>query len=266
VGERAAGRAHGDKLAAYWRRVLTDLPEPLELADRRRPREVVGSDGEVLTRVLPVDCANRLDPLARRHGASMFMTVAAGLAAWAHALTGRDDFVLGFPHGGRQLGGLESVVGPLVNPLPLRCRIRPHDSFSTLFARTRVTSLGAYAHALYPFDRIVADAAPPRSRDRNPLFEIGLTWAADERHAGGGHPGLEAFSTVAKQDLWFHVSRAGGLRFDVEYRTGLFERATVESLVDQLLRILFAAADDPDARLTEAHRAPVGHTVPRHEP
>jgi amino acid adenylation domain-containing protein len=254
----------GGELADYWHRALADLPEPLRLTGHRPAAGVTSSDGAVLTRMLPAAHAVRLDAVGRRHGASTFMTVAAGLATWAQRLTGREDFVLGFPHGGRQLAGLEHVVGPFVNPLPLRCRTSPRESFSRLLARMRVACLGAYAHALYPFDRIVQDAAPPRVPGRNPLFEVGLTWAGDERRAARGHARFEPFTTVAKQDLWFHVSRDGGLRLDVEYRSSLLDRATVESMTDRLERILVAAADDPHTPLEQLDRDRAGRAATRY--
>ncbi|MFG2169734.1 amino acid adenylation domain-containing protein, partial [Micromonospora chersina] len=74
----------------YWRTQLTD-PPVLELpTDRPRP-PVRSTDGAVATVDIPSHVTEAIRELSRRHGATMFMTLAAAYAVLLHRHTGQDD-------------------------------------------------------------------------------------------------------------------------------------------------------------------------------
>ncbi|MFG2169744.1 amino acid adenylation domain-containing protein, partial [Micromonospora chersina] len=74
----------------YWRAQLAD-PPVLELpTDRPRP-PIRSSAGAVLEFPIPEPVAAGLRELSRRHGATMFMTLAAAYAVLLHRHTGQDD-------------------------------------------------------------------------------------------------------------------------------------------------------------------------------
>ncbi|MFI2235784.1 amino acid adenylation domain-containing protein, partial [Streptomyces chrestomyceticus] len=242
---------------AFWRRELHGLPEELALPyDRPRPA-VTDHRGAVVPYRWDAELHGRVVKLARECGASVFMVVQAALAALFTRLGAGTDIPLGVPVAGRADAALDEVVGFFVNTLVLRTDTSGDPSFRTLVNRVRETNLRAYAHQDVPFERLVEALNPDRSAGRNPLFQVALAANGTDR-AGYGLPGAEAeqvhVSTgTAKTDLTVAVRErrdAGrapaGIEGEAEFRTALFDRATVEGLLARLRRLLEAAVTDPD--------------------
>ncbi|WP_234345858.1 non-ribosomal peptide synthetase, partial [Streptomyces sp. NRRL F-5755] len=199
----------------------------------------------------------RVVALARECGVSVFMVVQAALAALLTRLGAGTDIPLGAAVAGRTDAVLDDVVGFFVNTLVLRTDTSGDPSFRELLRRVRETDLRAYAHQDLPFERLVEALNPDRSADRNPLFHVALTM---NHTAGSGYglPGAEAeeihVSTgTAKVDLTFAVRERrgagrtpGGLEGEAEFRTDLFDVATVEGLLVRLRRLLEAAVAAPE--------------------
>ena len=57
---------------------------------------------------------------------------------------------------------LESMVGYFINPLALRLDLSGDPTFTELIARTRETTLEAFAHADVPYESVVRATNPQR--------------------------------------------------------------------------------------------------------
>ena len=255
-----------DGMLGYWRRQLDGAPPELPLpTDRPRQARRSGA-GAVAERPLPAALMAGLEELGRRHGATPFMTLLAGLASLFHRYTGATDLVLGSPIANRQDRRLEGVVGFFVNNLVLRLDAAGDPAFGELLRRVRETALAAYAHQDLPFDKLVEELAPERAPGRQPLFQ-GMFMLENVppgrlELAGLVFEPVPADSGAAKFDWIFAVERdgaapevdgageAGGWRLRVEYSSELFDRATVERWIDHLQRLLAAAVEAPETRLS----------------
>jgi len=251
-----------DGMLGYWRRQLDGAPPELPLpTDRPRQARRSGA-GAVAESPLPAALMAGLEELGRRHGATAFMTLLAGLASLLHRYTGATDLVLGSPIANRQDRRLEGVVGFFVNNLVLRLDAAGDPAFGELLRRVRETALAAYAHQDLPFDKLVEELAPERAPGRQPLFQ-GMFMLENVppgrlELAGLVFEPVAADSGAAKFDWIFAVERdgaadagsEGGWRLRVEYSAELFDRATVERWIDHLQRLLAAAVDAPETRLS----------------
>jgi len=251
-----------DSLAAtqlrYWRQALADLPTELELpVDRPRPA-LSDHSGAVVEFRFDADLHAGLSALAASSGATMFMVLHAAQAALLTRLGAGSDVPIGTPVAGRLDDDLVGLVGFFVNMLVLRGDTSGNPTFRELVARVRETDLAAFDHQDVPFERLVELLSPVRSLARQPLFQV-LLVLQNNQAVEYSLPGLEV-STVdvetgsAKFDLSFELAEApglGGLAGRVEYRSELFDRATVESIVDRMERLLREVAADPDGRLAD---------------
>ncbi|WP_211225471.1 non-ribosomal peptide synthetase [Amycolatopsis nigrescens] len=237
---------------AYWREALADLPPELALPlDRPRPAFTDTAGASVPFR-LAEPVADRLRALALESGASGFMVAQAAVAALLKRLGAGEDIPLGSPVAGRGDQALEDLVGFFVNTLVLRTDVSGDPSFRELLARVRETSLAAYAHQDVPFERLVEVVGAERSLARHPLFQVMVVY---QNRDGGGVslPGLvttavAAPDEVARFDLTFVFTerREGAITGSVNYRTGLFDRATAERIAGWLVRLLSDAVAEPD--------------------
>ncbi|MFJ4096484.1 amino acid adenylation domain-containing protein [Kitasatospora sp. NPDC089913] len=237
----------------HWRKTLAGLPDQLDLpTDRPRPA-VAAHRGATVPFRLDADAHAALAALARTTGTSVFTAVQAGLAALLTRHGCGTDIPVGTPVAGRDSDETAALVGYFVNSVVLRTDTSGDPTFRELLGRVRTAVLGAHDHADLPFDRLVEELNPRRSLARHPLFQVMLAWQSvpDRAFALGG--GLTATvaaipSGTAKFDLTLNAGelREGGIAGFLEYRTDLFDEATVRALAERLARLLTAAATAPD--------------------
>ncbi|MFP5284135.1 MAG: condensation domain-containing protein, partial [Thermoanaerobaculia bacterium] len=254
-------RLSGDRLAAlveHWRRELSGAPALLELpADRPRPpvQSWRGGQAEV---DLPPELARGLRGVARRSGATLFMTLLAGLAALCSRYTGRRDVVLGSPVAGRNRSETEGLIGLFVNNLVLRLRWDGDPGLAGLIGKARRATLSAHAHQDLPFEKLVAELAPERSLGHTPFFQVVLSTqsrAAEALDLPGIAPeALPVDRAESRFDLELAVIEGGpeeGLRVLWRYDRDLFDPATAARMAGHFANLLAAAQADPDRRLSD---------------
>jgi amino acid adenylation domain-containing protein len=252
--ERLRGPALARELD-YWRREL-DGVETLSLpSDRPRP-PVQSLAGAWCGRALGEGLGARLQQACRDEGVTAFMALLGVFQALLHRWTGQADVAVGSPVAGRDRTELEGLVGFFANTLVLRTDLSGAPSFRDLLRRVRRVVSGALAHQELPFDRLVEELRPARDLSRHPLFQVAFTFqhapqAAIRVPDGIWEPaGID--NGVAKFDLTLYVGeQAGSLAAAFEYSTDLFDRTTVERLLELYERLLEAALDAPDAPLSE---------------
>jgi amino acid adenylation domain-containing protein len=251
------GRLQGDVLEAqlaYWRGALAGAPPAIELpADRPRP-PAQRFEGAIHEFTLPATVAQGVRALARKEGATVFMTLLAAFNVLLARWSGQDDVVVGSPMAGRTRPELEGLVGLFVNTLPLRADLSGDPSFREMVGRVRAATLGAYAHQELPFERLVDALKAERDPSRNPVFQVTFVLQNEPRvfeFAGVQVSPLEVESGTAKFDLTLAVQeRPDGLACAWEYSTELFDAATIARLTGHLSRLLASAVADPGRRVS----------------
>src|SRR6185437_12200703 len=168
------------------------------------------------------------------------------------------DLVVGTVSANRRRPEVASLIGFLVNTLPIRADASGDPPFTELIARVSQATTGAYAHQDLPFGKVVDVLKVDRDPSRAPVFQIALAYAerdgAPTESAGVQFAltDLVAGIYAAKFDLSFLAkARAGGLWFECSYKTALFDHDTVERLLGHLELLLRGAAANPAARLSE---------------
>ncbi|MFP2933511.1 amino acid adenylation domain-containing protein, partial [Pyxidicoccus sp. 3LG] len=158
----------------WWKEHLSGAPSLLELpTDFPRP-SAQSFQGASLQHLLPAHLTPALHALSRQHGATLFMTLLAGLDAVLSRHSGQQDIVVGTDIANRHHAGTEELVGFFINQLALRARLDDDPTFSELLGRVRESTLGAYAHQDLPFEQLVQAVNPERSMGHAPLFQVKL--------------------------------------------------------------------------------------------
>ncbi|MFF3396773.1 condensation domain-containing protein, partial [Streptomyces sp. NPDC002669] len=254
-----------ERQLAYWRERLAHVT-PLELpTDHQRPAQPSG-DGDVVTFSVPAEVTEALRATASGQGASLFMALLSLFQIVLARYCRQDDIAVGTPVAGRNRAETEELIGFFVNTLVMRTDLSGDPVFTELLDRVKDTALGAFDHQDLPFERLVEELAPDRDLSRNPLFQTmfvlqapgsaeGQAWEL----AGTRTEPVEIERGVAKFDLTLTaVESADGLRAVLEYRTDLFERASVERLAGHFVTLAASVAAAPGARLSELNMLTVG--------
>ena len=272
----------------HWADQFAVPPEPLDLPlDHPRP-PLQTFTGSTLTRTIPFEVRVRVEETARRTGATEAMVL---MAAWAAVLGryGRtDDLVVGMPVSGRVHPDTERMLGMFVNTLPIRIGLHADSSFEELVGEVRDQVVDALTYQSYPLEDILDQVDLPRDPARNPLFDTALVvqnftqpdlfrgggdpdfvrmTSGDDTTAGGGDPDfvrmtggdgvtarvVEIPFSGAKFDLSATVTPQpdDGYTVDLEYRTNLFEKETIDYLFRHLVTFLDQATSSPSMRVCE---------------
>jgi hypothetical protein len=109
----------------FWRGVLSGVVDPTPIPAAPESRESNWEAGGEVVRLLSHQASAALGALARNHHVTLGAIVGA---AWSVVLahhSGRSDIVFGTSFAGRPDGipGIETMVGPCVNNLPIRVRV-----------------------------------------------------------------------------------------------------------------------------------------------
>ncbi|OBF40115.1 hypothetical protein A5719_14620 [Mycolicibacterium peregrinum] len=249
---------------AYWRNALTGLPERLDLpTDRPYPR-VADYRGASVAVDWPAELQRRVAQLAREHNATSFMVIQAALAVLLSKTSASPDVAMGIATAGRSDPALDALVGCFVNTLVLRVDASGELTVADLLAQVRQRSLAAYDNQDVPFEVLVERLNPVRSLTHHPLVQVLLAW---QNFAGGSAPGatlgdvqatpLVAETHTARMDLTFTLSerftedgQPDGIGGSVEFRTDVYDAASIETLIERWQRVLVAITSDSTRRLS----------------
>ncbi|MDR3664053.1 MAG: amino acid adenylation domain-containing protein, partial [Mycobacterium sp.] len=246
---------------AYWEQALAGLPEQVQLPTDRPYPVIADMAGATVAVQWPAELQQQVARVAREHNATSFMVVQAALLALLSKVSSNSDVAVGFPIAGRRDPALDDLVGFFVNTLVLRADLADDPSFTELLTQVRSRSLEAFEHQDVPFEVLVERLNPTRSLTHHPLVQVMLSWqnftGLTDPAAGSGLKGVDVTSVPlgtqsARMDLTFSLSERwtqsgapAGIGGEVEFRTDVFDAATIETLVKRLERLLVAMTADP---------------------
>ncbi len=191
----------------------------------------------------------------------------AALAVLLAKLSASAEVAVGIPIAGRRDPALDELVGFFVNTLVLRVEVAGDPSVAELLAQVRGRSLAAYEHQDVPFELLVDRLNPTRSLTHHPLVQVMLGWQNLPGQGSDPAAGLAlgdvrvtqmpADTHTARMDLvfslaerWSEAGAPAGIGGTVEFRTDVFDAASIEALIERWRRVLEAITADPTRRLS----------------
>ncbi|OLF11713.1 hypothetical protein BLA60_12385 [Actinophytocola xinjiangensis] len=246
-----ARRTHRDEALAYWTDRMSGPLPTLDLpADRPRPA-VARYQGARHTVELDRDLVDRLRTLGTGTGSTLFTVLLSAYSLLLHHLTGDDDVIVGVPTAGRLWRGSERIVGHCTNLLAARTLIDGAERAADLVRRVQADLLGAFEHQDLPFGVLVDHLGIRTDPGRTPL--VATTFNLDRAVSPPALSDLavELVATPVDHvqfDLVLNaVDADGGLRLDIDYRTDLFDAATISRWAGHYATLLSGMADRPES-------------------
>ena len=240
-----AGRDR-DAAHAAWREVLAGFDTPTLVGPPGRLG--LGRRGVASFRVSE-QTTRALSELARSHHTTV-NTVLQG--AWAQLLmwlTGQHDVAFGTAVSGRpaEVAGAESMVGLLINTVPVRANITAATTTADLLDQLQ----SAHNHTLEHQHLALSEIHRVTGHDQ--LFDtlfVYENYPIDTAALSGDHElAITEFTSREYNHYPLTVEALPGdeLGLRVEYDTDVFDAASIEALIERLQRVLVAMTADPDA-------------------
>ncbi|MCV7412181.1 non-ribosomal peptide synthetase [Mycobacterium florentinum] len=243
--------------ADYWRPLISNLPEPLELP---------GANGSVVpstwraqrtTTRLPADVVDRVAVLARDTGATPYMVLMSAFAALIQRYTQSSDFLVAVPVLNRGVG-TEDAIGYYGNTVVIRLQPHSHQTFRELLTQTRDSAVGAFAHSRADLDWLVRESNPDRRHGADRMTRVSFG-QRDADGPGFCPPGVQC----ARAELRGHFNQLplsfmvelercanGGGLVEAEYLVEVLDRPLVEQLLRHYVVLLDSALGNPDKALS----------------
>ncbi|GAA3003681.1 hypothetical protein GCM10017559_26430 [Streptosporangium longisporum] len=251
--------ARQDRPAAEraWRDALDGLDEPTLVAPGALPAGA-GTMPGLTTVTLSEHTTEALTATARRHGLTLNTVVQGTWALLLSLLTGRDDVVFGQTVHGRPptLPGADSIVGLLMNAVPVRVRISPGESMAALFARIQDEQSALEPHQYLGLAEVQRLAGLGTLYDTSTGFgNAPFDWESVQQ----GTPGLlvkvledeseangqQRISGSTHYPLSVVAVPGPRLRLEINHRTDVFDGERVELVASRLRSLLDLFAEAP---------------------
>jgi amino acid adenylation domain-containing protein len=253
-----------DQQLAWWKETLRPLIPVADLpCDHPRPAIYCADSGRVKV-PLPTQLMDALIQNGRSDGATLFMTMLAATSVLLFRHTGQEDIIVGTPIVNRAALETASLIGCFVNTLALRVDGSGNPDWREFLYRVRSVCLDAYERQDVPFERVVEALQIERNLSEPPLFQV--MFALNDAHEPmqGGRAlesalvanGLtlspfEVENGVVAADLVIRIERKiNSTECIFEYRTDLFEPATIAAMVHRFQTLLANIAAVPGSKLS----------------
>jgi amino acid adenylation domain-containing protein len=235
--------------AEYWQQQLGGEIAELALPTDRPRTPAFDSRGGICSFSLPPELAAKLKDLSRSQDVTMYVTLLAAWQSLLARLSGQNEILVGTPAACRSQPEVQNIIGCLINTLVMRTSFAGDPTISQLLSRVRTTAHEAFAHSELPFVELTRQLARA-GHGGHSLYNVMFAWQ-NTPFAKFELPGLaaeifEVETGSAKFDLLLTMQETpAGFTGNIEYRSAIFDRTTIEGFVKNLLAVLgdFTAVD-----------------------
>jgi non-ribosomal peptide synthetase component F/thioesterase domain-containing protein len=253
----------------YWKKQLAPPLAVLNIPTDRPPRNRPTREGAMETLLLPEDLMRSLKNLGKSENVTMFMALLAGYAALLHGYTGQDDLVIFSPVANRS-NETEALIGPFAGLVALRLSLAVNPTVRELLDRIREVTLDALSHTDLPFEVLLEKLQVRSVRGRNPLsqcyFFYQTAFLQPRELRGLTVVPLPDFALGTHFELQMGLlERREGVRAQLEYNPDLFDRATIQNILEDYCKLLEVMVRDPETHVGQL-RVPVQQRLATSEP
>ena len=211
-----------------------------------------------------------LNELARSHHTTVSTVLQAAWTQLLMSVTGQCDVAFGVVVSGRpaDVAGADSMVGLLINTVPMRVRISPDTTLGDLLDQLQSGRARTLEHEHLGLSEI------HRIAGQKKLFDTVFVYENYPTDTGllSGADGL-AITDVDSRDFYHYplaIQAVPGSELDlrIQYRTDVFDDNSIRRLIEQLEQVLVTMAADPSQPLAavdpwDSRRVPTTST-PEH--
>nr|WP_163802078.1 non-ribosomal peptide synthetase [Mycolicibacterium sediminis] len=236
----------------YWRTVMANPPEPLELPGPNGSAVPTSFRSRRSTVRLQASTVEAVSTFARDTGATPYMVLLAAFGVLIHRYTHTDDFLVASPVLNRDT---DDTIGYYGNTVAMRLRPTAAMAFRDVVAAARDTALGAFAHQRVNLDRVVRELNPDRRHGAERMTRVSFGFREPD---GGGFSPEGVHS--ARAELRGHTTQLPlgfmieldetGATVEAEHLTEIIDARLAAQMLDHFAVLLDDALARPDVPLS----------------
>ncbi len=252
----------------YWINRINDYPHILNMPqDRSRP--LVQSFNGAMIRLDMKEGYHHLREFSRLHKVTLFDTMFSAFAVLLAKYTRQQKFLVGTGVANRNLKETEIMLGMFVNTVLLCPDLSANPTFIDLIRTTKDSMLKDAEHYDLPFKHIVERLKAGSSPGRNPLFQTlfafhdsavpyldfaGLNGRIIIKHNATAKTDINVICIPrAEQHAAYKEGRPEDEELSIlwEYNSDLFDRETMQGMLDHYVALLKQVIRHPEQRVME---------------
>ena len=239
-----------DAARAAWGAVLAGFDTPTLVGPPQRSG--LGTRGVKTFRVSE-QTTRAVGELARAQHTTVNIVLQGAFAQLLMWLTGRHDVAFGTTVSGRpaELAGADSMVGLLINTVPVRATLTAATTVADLLDQLQRTHTDTLEHQHLALTEIHRLTGHEQLFDTLFAYE---NYPSDTTVALAGADGLAITEFTNRESnhypLTVQALPGAELGLRVEYDTEVFDAASIETLIQRLQKVLVAMTADPTRRLS----------------
>ena len=241
---------------AYWQKVFEIPTSNLDILQdhpRKANREM---SCDLIQKNISTDLSDAIESMCRGNGITMFSFFSAMVTLTISLYTGETDITLGTVTSGRNHLGLADIVGMFVNTLPMRSNVNYNLTGKEFLQLIHNNNMNLMTNSDVTFDRILELVSVVREHNRNPLFDIMLTYDDMSNTTVQTEFGHVEFVELPVQkaqfDLEFKlVSKKEDYQVKIVYADELYSEGTVKRLLETVESCMECIVQNPSKRLSE---------------
>lgn len=235
----------------YWANKLRNSQKRVVIQPDLNP-EHAGFEGDMELIRLSETETTQLRALAQKEDCTLFVLIMTIIKVLINKQAGNGPVSVGCPYSGRFSEDFYHQVGFYVNTLVLSDDINSQDSFKAALQKVKQTVAEASKHQIYPYDQLVQDLSEDRGLSKNQLFDIDVNMNEQDlgnykkpQAEGAALEAIDLKPATTKFDITFSICQGRELAIALEYKTALFEKATIMQMRHRLLNIVATTLENP---------------------
>ena len=242
----------------YWGPRLRPAPT-VDLGCDRPGGDRSDLSGASVEMAIPDALTTAMRNASRDCGVTPFMFLAGAVATQCKSLGGVDMVAIDLMLANRVLPEIHGLIGMFVNTLPLHVDVSGDPTFRELVGRINDACTPVYAAQKFPIETLYERLGVENGSDGARIAQVELVfhnWPLEVMSLGAAElERVDLKEGFSFHDYEFHLfdgpSSVSGF---VDYKTSLYEEASIQEKLRVLQRMLGDAARNPDVRLSELMR------------
>ncbi|MBU7314572.1 non-ribosomal peptide synthetase [Paenibacillus oleatilyticus] len=242
----------------YWLSAMAGELSTLQVPTDYRRSSVQSFAGDTVAFSIDKELTDKLRQLSMQTGTTLYMALMSAYHILLHKYTGQEDIRVGSLIAGRSHADLEPIVGMFVNTLVIRAALSGEKTAAGFLQEMKQTTLAAYEHQDYPFDRLVEKLGLKRDLSRNPLFDtLFALHNTENREKKLSDVAMKYFPlpfAVSLFDLSLDVVELGDTLYcTLDFMTSLFKKETVQRMSNDWIFILRTMTANVEVQIKDIH-------------
>ena len=206
--------------------------------------------GNKITKILNEKYFKKISEVARINGVSSYMLFLSAFFILLYKYTNQDDITIGIPFANREINETKRMIGMFVNNIVARKKIDQDVSFKDFLDEIKNQELNDLSNGSYPFDMLVKKLGITGA-SRNPLFDVMFIYQNNEETFVGNRNWeiIEIDNNISKFNLSLEIKPTTN-KINLEYRTDLFKKQTVEQIYSHYINILKCVTENINIKIS----------------